>query len=136
MSAVEIFVPHKPMGLNGRNGLIRAHFGARAKDKEAIELLLLPHLQALRAWGDQPGLKVLGFCIHTSRWMDWDNVGASFKNVGDALVNLGVLFDDSPKHLRAPLLDQKKVPRKDVGFTLTLYPNPDTSDDGAGTEEA
>ena len=124
MEPLELFFPIKPMGLNGKDGLIRAHWAQRKGEVKTLALMFQERVAEFGPWLEEPFPRQLGFRVHTSRLMDWDNVGASFKNVGDALVMAGILDDDTPTHLLAPLLDQCKVKRVDVGFTLTLYPSP------------
>jgi hypothetical protein len=41
--------------------------------------------------------------------MGWDNLGASFKVIGDALESLGVIEDDSPETIRTFGMDWAKA---------------------------
>jgi hypothetical protein len=45
--------------------------------------------------------------------MDWDNFSASFKHIGDALVDLGVIVDDKPSIVTQFLPQQIKSKRVD-----------------------
>ena len=54
--------------------------------------------------------------------MDWDNAAGSFKLIGDALVECGILEDDNPKVIKVFKVKQEKVPhRNEQGFTVKIY---------------
>ena len=44
--------------------------------------------------------------------MDWDNLAASFKLVGDSLHHLGIIEDDSPEFITALRVGQVRVSKK------------------------
>tara|TARA_R100001594_G_scaffold143374_1_gene191256 strand:- start:149 stop:451 length:303 start_codon:yes stop_codon:yes gene_type:complete len=55
------------------------------------------------------------------RLMDWDNAAGSFKLVGDALVNIGILEDDNPKVIKEFYVKQERVPKRcQQGFTVLI----------------
>lgn len=86
----------EPPGLNGSRGLMRMHWRRRKKLEEKIQLLI-------RSAGPPPSLhgrvRVRYWRSYRAQPMDDDNLAASFKLVGDALVRLGVLEGDSPDKL-------------------------------------
>lgn len=81
-------------GLNGSEGLIQEHHFKMAKRKERyksiIQTLMLPK---------HSGKVKITYIRHTVKFMDWDNACASFKHLGDALVDAGVIQDDNPEIL-------------------------------------
>ena len=87
----------EPPSLNGRGGLIRADWRARRRRLETLKLVLLaarpPRLYARRC-------RVHYVRSYAARPLDADNLAASFKLVGDALVSIGVLRDDDRLELR------------------------------------
>lgn len=104
-------------GLNGKAGLIRAHWATRRREAEVVTKLLRA------AWDGTvlPGPVEVDYTRFYSRLpMDWDNAGASFKLIGDALVELGVIPDDGPEVIRAFRPHQIKVPKKDGEGTRLL----------------
>ena len=55
--------------------------------------------------------------------MDWDNAAGSFKLVGDALVQCGILEDDNPKVIKEFAVEQERVKKRiHQGFTVKIYP--------------
>lgn len=88
-----IVLPYLTPGLNGPDGLMRNHYKNVAKVKERI------------AWeirGQKEGPTItepvrVTYIRHTARLMDWDNACASFKHIGDAMIDAGIIADDSPK---------------------------------------
>ena len=78
-------------GLNGKDGLKRIHYRNYAK--------LLEKWQWLIREQNPPKFtgKVDIIYIRSSvQPMDWDNLAASFKPIGDALTANGVITDDNP----------------------------------------
>jgi len=109
---LEFTIPYLTPGLNGSDGLLRQHFRFRKLAKTKLVILLLSQ----RTLGNKPlkgPLKVeyIRFC---HQLMDWDNAGASFKNVGDALQEAGIISDDSPKVIREFIPLQIQIPKKDA----------------------
>lgn len=82
-------------GLNGDEGLIRQHFTLARKQKIRLKLLFLSQ----RPVGHDPiNYPVrITYVRYTAFPMDWDNACASFKHIGDALQEAGIISDDSPK---------------------------------------
>ena len=55
--------------------------------------------------------------------LDADNAAGSFKLVGDALQELGVIEDDGPDVIARFVTEQAKVAKvRDEGFDVTLSP--------------
>lgn len=50
------------------------------------------------------------YCV---RPLDWDNMGSSFKFIGDGLVELGIIQDDDIKHIVKYFPEQYKVAHYD-----------------------
>lgn len=79
-------------GLNGSDGLMQEHYRNAIKRKERYTWLVKEqtknkHLGAVR-------IEYIGY---KSSLMDWDNFSASFKHLGDSLVECGVITDDKPE---------------------------------------
>lgn len=96
-------------GLNGKTGLIReSHHPATERKKKMKDLVCLltrnKHIGPVR----------IIFTRYTVELMDWDNMCASFKNVGDALVFARVIEDDKPAVVVEFLPKQVKVPKYDM----------------------
>jgi len=79
-------------GLNGKDGLLRIHWSKRKKWVDAFQALIMAQTQK-----KIQGEVIVTYERHNTRFMDWDNMGASFKTIGDALVKCGVIEDDSPE---------------------------------------
>jgi len=82
-------------GLNGNHGLIREHFRGAAKRKERYTLWIMSQPRNIHT-----GPVKITLIRHTLRFMDWDNMCASFKHLGDALVSAGVIRDDKPEIIK------------------------------------
>lgn len=100
-------------GLNGKDGLIREHFQNAKKRKTRYGILIRSQTR-----NRHPGPVRITFTRYTQTLMDWDNMCASFKHLGDALVNARVIQDDKPgiikkfypKQVRvAHRIDQKSI---------------------------
>lgn len=90
-----IFINKLPPGLNGSNGLMQLHWAKYQKLKDKwIEYVF--EIQPKRHVGKVD----ITYTRKSVRMMDFDNLSASFKPVGDALEELGVIDDDSPATIR------------------------------------
>lgn len=78
-------------GLNGNKGLLRSHWAVRKKAKDAIADTLSRQVN-----GNHQGRVRITYTGYKALFMDWDNFCSSFKLIGDALVSLNVIKDDSP----------------------------------------
>lgn len=81
-------------GLNGPEGLIRQHWTKRQGKKKKYKLLIKQQTK-----NKHLGPVKVTYRTYTNRFKDWDNYGASFKLLGDALVDNKVIVDDSPKYI-------------------------------------
>ncbi len=79
-------------GLNGDDGLIRQNFRAAKKAKTKYAWII-----ASQTKNKHKGAVSITYIGYKSRLMDWDNFTASFKHLGDALVECKVITDDNPK---------------------------------------
>ncbi len=93
-------------GLNGKTGLIREHYRNAKKRKDLYRVLLR---------GQNPpkhkGKVIIRYIGYKTILMDWDNFSASFKHIGDALTDLGVIQDDKPSIVVQFLPEQIKCKR-------------------------
>lgn len=94
--------------MNGSDGLIREHFRARKIRVEKLQFEIMAQTR-----NRHPGKVHVIFTRYTCQPMDWDNHCASFKNVGDALVNAGVIKDDKPEIIVVFEPKQEKVKKRD-----------------------
>jgi len=78
-------------GLNGSDGLMQEHYQKAAKRK--IRYAWLVKEQTKNKHLGAVSIEYIGY---KSSLMDWDNFAASFKHIGDALVECGVIIDDKP----------------------------------------
>ena len=93
-----------PPGLNGSHGLKNMHHHVYSKQKKAW-------VWFVRAQNPKKhsGKVRVRFTRVSTRMMDMDNIGASFKFVGDALEKCSVIVDDSPKILTELSLGWEKA---------------------------
>lgn len=101
----------------GLNALLRMHWRGRKRRQDDMCLALISR-------GPVPQIKgpvtVEYFRSYHTVPLDDDNLNASFKLVGDALVSLGIVEDDKPKVLRLVAsqgLRQERGPRFSVCIT-------------------
>ena len=116
-SPIEMFIPMLAPGLNGGKGLIRMHFHAYGKVKEAW----------IWAIKEQTRVKASVPCeIHVERRyathaMDLDNLYSTLKVPLDALRAAGVLIDDDPNCVENVSIKQVKVKtRKEEGTFISI----------------
>ena len=93
-------------GLNGKHGLIREHFRNAKKRKNLYTILCREQNP-----NKHPGKVIIHYIGYKSILMDWDNFSASFKHIGDALTDLGVIVDDKPSIVVQFLPEQIKCKR-------------------------
>ena len=83
-----------PPSLNGKSGLLRMHWTKRGQVQQSwansVQLLIaqIPEFEPLTSC-------LILYTVSGVRWRDYDNLAASFKLLGDALVNAKVMVDDS-----------------------------------------
>jgi len=97
-------------GLNGSKGLMRSHWSNTKKQKEIFQSIISQHLRdnKMRKHSGEVSIEYIGY---KTRFMDWDNFCASFKHIGDSLVKMGIIVDDSPKIVTQFIPSQIKVPQ-------------------------
>lgn len=102
-------------GLNGKHGLIREHFRNAKKRKNLYTILCREQNP-----NKHPGKVIIHYIGYKSVLMDWDNFSASFKHIGDALVDLGVIVDDKPSIVTQFLPQQIKSKRVDQRVEIII----------------
>lgn len=103
--------------LPGINRLLRMHWAVRKK----LQAQLVEHIQNNYKCSRIEGPVIVDYTRRTIRLMDWDNACGSFKLLGDALVQCGILEDDNPKVIKEFNPGQEKVSRRaDQGFRLVI----------------
>lgn len=121
MRRIVLRCPILPPGWNGADGLIRTHWAKRRDKQTTIEtaLLCMNREEILEAAALEYPVRVTFTRFYKGRPMDWDNCGASFKLVGDALVALKVLKDDDPSYVGEFRVQQFRRPG-DTGFEVLI----------------
>ena len=99
-----IVIPEIVPGLNGSDGLIREHYHAAKKRKARYSMLCISQKK-----GSHKGRVTIHFIRYTIKLMDWDNMAASFKHIGDSLVKANIIQDDKPSIIKPFIPDQIKV---------------------------
>lgn len=98
LTELHLWLPILPPGLNGSGGLMRLHWRAQGAQKLAVCRAIFDAIGPSTPPMREP--VVLQYTrATTGRRHDWDNLGASFKFVGDALVTMGLLSDDSTREI-------------------------------------
>lgn len=119
----EVWIPGwHPPGLNGSRGLIRMHFRAKRKAATETEMRLRSCGHPLPSIEEPVRVEFERRVARRQHLMDWDNAAASFKLVGDALVHLEVLPDDSPRWI-AEFHPSQRVVRSEslAGTRVAIY---------------
>ena len=88
-----IKLPYLMPGLNGPEGLMRQHYRNAAQIKERLAW----EIRAQKVGQTIYDPIRVTYIRHTEKLMDWDNACASFKHIGDAMIEAGIIGDDSPK---------------------------------------
>ncbi|KKN11549.1 hypothetical protein LCGC14_1025400 [marine sediment metagenome] len=102
--------PDLPPTLNGKKGLLRIHWSKRERIKKKFMWLI--KMQKTPKISSKVNLVLFNYAVHL---MDWDNLAGRLKIVGDAMVGLGLLEDDSPEFIVDFDMKQEKVHKmKDV----------------------
>lgn len=106
-----------PIALASFNETRKMHFKAYKRYRESLALLVRKAYGPIR---HKPMTRVyIHFIRHGSRSLDWANLYGSFKPLEDCLVlpkqsspnGLGIIIDDSVKHVIKLTADQKKCKR-------------------------
>lgn len=112
-----------PFATPSQNVYQRWHWRERNRYRDTVTSLIRAHLLATlaalpRVAPYRVGLEVLRQGL---RDMDYGNLVGGCKPVLDALVKVGVLYDDAPKWVREHY-DQERVPRGRERTRLWAYP--------------
>lgn len=102
-------------GLNGSDGLIREHFHSAYKRKDHYALLIMSQTRH-----QHPGPVRIDYIRYTLVLMDWDNMCASFKHLGDGLKNTKVIKDDKPSIVKKFYPRQVKVKHRKNQKTVII----------------
>lgn len=109
------FIPELPPMLNGKGGLQQMHWSKYQKIKKAWVWLIKAQKPKKHS-----GQVRITFTRHSSMVADPDNVAASFKVVGDALVANRIIEDDSFKFIVEFVVRWQKSARKDQGISVKI----------------
>lgn len=94
-------------GLNGDKGLIREHWATAKKSRTKYKVLMME--QSRNRHKGRVRIEYNAFAVELK---DWDNHAASFKHLGDALVDAKIIKDDKPSIVIRFITDQIKVDTK------------------------
>lgn len=92
-------------GMNGRDGLMRSHWTGMKTFKNKLKIIILSQKNRVSF----KGCVSIEWVRYTTMLMDWDNHCASFKHVGDSLVDCGIIKDDKPSVIVSFLPNQVKA---------------------------
>lgn len=106
-------------GLNGPKGLMRSHWTTIAKIKNLYALIIHEHLKNGKVV-NHPEKVSIEYIGYKSALMDWDNFCASFKHIGDSLVDMGVIIDDKPSIVKRFIVEQIKCKRKEQRVVIVI----------------
>ena len=108
MYSLKIEIDSLPKSLNKK---LRSHFHKNKKENDSWDRMI--YFKCLRLLPVKPLSKAkIKLIRHSHRTLDFDNCVASMKPVVDALVDCGVLSDDSWKVLGKWEVDQVFRPKK------------------------
>lgn len=102
-------------GLNGKNGLIREPWYNRIKRRKKM----LVRLMALNIPKFTSKVEI-SLKFYHSILADEDGLHARFKIIGDCLVDMGILQDDSPQYVVMTKPKQEKSRRKDQKVQIII----------------
>lgn len=119
MIEIRLDIPRAAPGLNGSEGLKRMHWSTYndLRDRWSQEVMY-----AYNEIGEPQLKEPVEVTYRRSYWgqpMDYDNMAASFKPVGDALEE-HVITDDSPDTIESLELDQFKVHKDEHPLTQII----------------
>ena len=102
-------------GLNGKHGLIREHYRTAKRKKELYTTMIKAQTK-----NKHTGAVIIKYIGYKVVLMDWDNFAASFKHIGDSLVNCKVIVDDKPDIIAEFLPKQIKCKRKEQKIVVII----------------
>lgn len=106
-------------GLNGSKGLMRSHWSNTKKQKELYQTIISQHLRENKM-KQHLGEVTIEYIGYKNRFMDWDNFCSSFKHIGDALVKMKIISDDSPRIVTKFIPSQIKVKQIDQKVVIII----------------
>jgi hypothetical protein len=106
-------------GLNGDKGLIRAHWANLKKQKDLYCLIIGDHIRENKM-REHEGKVTIQYIGYKSLLSDWDNFGASFKNLGDSLVKMKIIKDDNPSIVTQFIPQQIKCKRSEQKVVIII----------------
>lgn len=111
---LEIISNIQPPGINK---LLRMHYRVRKK----LQAEIAEDIAANYPLDLIEGPVTVDYLRKSVRLMDWDNAAGSFKLIGDALVQLGILEDDNPTVIKEFRVEQERVSRlKGQGYRVYI----------------
>jgi len=92
LKPIRLEIPRVASGLNGSGGLKNMHYRnyGKLRDSWQLEIRSLTNAKI-------KGRVSIDYTRSSVVAMDWDNLCASFKVIGDALVANGIIEDDNPE---------------------------------------
>jgi Holliday junction resolvase RusA-like endonuclease len=101
----------------GLNEMLRDWRYSKKKLKDNVKWIILEQNKNKINFDNQV---MIDMTRYSPRYMDWDNFCAIFKSIGDALVDLEIIKDDSPKYV--PIFNpvQVKAPKKDQRLIVVI----------------
>ena len=110
-----------PIKIKSRNQIDRMHWGAKSRLKKQYQLLVNNQMKLnkiKKATADDK--YVITIASYRKRLIDYDNI--DLKQLLDALVNVGFIWDDSPKYI--PKQFKSQIKDKDERTLITRYAIP------------
>lgn len=102
-------------GLNGKDGLMRAHFRTKKKWKDKIAIIALS--QSLYR---HPGKVKLTYIRKSTGLLDEDNMSSSRKFFLDSLVGIGMIADDTKAVIVEKVEIQEKCKKGGQGTVIII----------------
>jgi Holliday junction resolvase RusA-like endonuclease len=106
-----------PFATPSNNAVMRMHHRVRSKEH------LNNRLEVWAAAGANPCLSdkcIVTVTRHSSRFLDWDNMGGGLKFLLDAMVKNGIIEDDNPKCIVKLNLEQVKCKQSEAKTVVKI----------------
>lgn len=97
------------------NIAFKEHFSKKSKRRTNLEWEIKSQTR-----NKHIGKVKITYTRYATRLMDWDNLGGSFKSLGDALISTNVIIEDNPLVIVEFKMRQLRVPKKDVKLTVEI----------------
>tara|TARA_R100000152_G_scaffold18399_1_gene10192 strand:+ start:7058 stop:7432 length:375 start_codon:yes stop_codon:yes gene_type:complete len=96
-----------PLRLPSRNLTNKWHWSKKSKEKSIYKLLIRNQMRLKKIQKTKPKEKFLIAIIsYRKRLLDYDNLDV--KLILDALCDEGFIWDDAPKYIKKPIIEQHK----------------------------